>query len=733
MTFKQLFSAASLCALSAAASADGLIVLDGGGSDSDFVQQSPRVGTDGRVHLILNNNAGTSRVVVLDASGSLAAGFGTTGKLALPGQYLLDLDVSGTNGFHKLRQDVVQRVDTALDVFWTSPAFLDALPHGSTGGGANTVFLRLADGRILAGGKFRTSAMSPENEEWTLARLTTQGTLDPAFNAGAVLRHDFIGAASNGAARMDSLHLLPNGQYQATGRAQIGSAGFVTMVSRYNTNGTIDFSFGSTGQLVLPDTIGKTVIDAGDRVYFISTDGRVTRTEQNFTLDNTYTVGTANTLLSITDVALDSSGRALIFGTVEVSGVQHAYVARRDTSGNPDASFNGTGSASVTFPQATVQSCRGAVQPDGKPLLACTVTGPSDPNGVAPIDFAVARFTSTGSLDASFGAAQVDTDQFPDAFSFPPVTVDFGTAQVVSAPITVSGINTAAQLRVSPSNASFSIGCNGVWTLASSLITHSIIDGQTLCVRMDASATPGGTRNATIDIGGRTATFSLISTSTPADIVPNAFAFSAQSGVPLDTVIDSGAAVITGIAGYSPVTVMNGWYSIGCSGTWTQAASFITNGQTICARHASANALTTSTTSTVTIGGVQGTFTTTTAAADTTPDPFSFTSQTNVPPSVVRESDGVIFSGITTASPISVTAGTYSIGCNGVFTAAAGTVSPGQRVCVRHTSAATSAATVRTTLVVGDVSGEFASTTLVFDTTPDAFTFADQSNIAPGT
>ncbi len=58
-----------------------------------------------------------------------------------------------------------------------------------------------------------------------------------------------------------------------------------------------------------------------------------------------------------------------------------------------------------------------------------------------------------------------------------------------------------------------------------------------------------------------------------------------------------------------------------------------------------------------------------------------------------------------------MTGGEYSIGCNGTFTAAAGTVTSGQTICVRHTSAAQAGTATATTLTVGGVSDTFTSTT----------------------
>jgi len=109
--------------------------------------------------------------------------------------------------------------------------------------------------------------------------------------------------------------------------------------------------------------------------------------------------------------------------------------------------------------------------------------------------------------------------------------------------------------------------------------------------------------------------------------------------------------------------------------------------------------------------GVNLTATTVVVVPDTTPDAFSFTSQTDVPLSSVRTSNTITPAGFNTAAAISVANGEYSIGCS-TFTASAGTINPGQTVCVRHTSSGSNSTTVTTTLTIGGVNGTFSSTTV---------------------
>lgn len=96
--------------------------------------------------------------------------------------------------------------------------------------------------------------------------------------------------------------------------------------------------------------------------------------------------------------------------------------------------------------------------------------------------------------------------------------------------------------------------------------------------------------------------------------------------------------------------------------------------------------------------------------ADTQPDAFSFPTQLFVPRATTIQSGAAAIQGINAAAQISISSGSeYSIGCNGSFTSAPGSVVDGTSVCVRHTSSNAYGGTVISTLTVGAVSGTFTS------------------------
>lgn len=122
---------------------------------------------------------------------------------------------------------------------------------------------------------------------------------------------------------------------------------------------------------------------------------------------------------------------------------------------------------------------------------------------------------------------------------------------------------------------------------------------------------------------------------------------------------------------------------------------------------------------------------------DTTPNAFSFTDQSGVALSSTITSASITVSGIDAAATITVTGGSYDINGSGSFVTTPGTVNNGDTVRARHTSSASHETATNTVVTVGGVSDTFTSTTEEAepgeDTTPNAFTFTDQTDVALST
>lgn len=102
------------------------------------------------------------------------------------------------------------------------------------------------------------------------------------------------------------------------------------------------------------------------------------------------------------------------------------------------------------------------------------------------------------------------------------------------------------------------------------------------------------------------------------DIVPSAFIFNDVSSVALGTQQISNIIVVSGINGPSPISVTNGEYNVN-GGAYTSVAGTVVNGDQVRVRHTSSPLNNTAVTTTLTIGGVSDSFTSTTLATVSSP------------------------------------------------------------------------------------------------------------------
>ena len=88
-------------------------------------------------------------------------------------------------------------------------------------------------------------------------------------------------------------------------------------------------------------------------------------------------------------------GKLVLVGSTPGSGGGDFAIARLNADGTPDSTFSGDGRQTVDFGGADIANAV-AIQPDGKIVIAGQGGGGND--------MAVARLTSTGGLDTSFGS-----------------------------------------------------------------------------------------------------------------------------------------------------------------------------------------------------------------------------------------------------------------------------------------------------------------------------------------
>jgi len=209
------------------------------------------------------------------------------------------------------------------------------------------------------------------------------------------------------------------------------AVGFIAILpsatSTLAANGTLDPTFGSNGIVTikfngLPSSAREVALQTDGRIVILGTikladeqSGRVlTRYNSNGTLDNTFGVN-GITLIEVASfsgskIALQPDGKLIVGGT----STGKLAVIRYNSSGTLDASFGTNGMGIVRFSSEARQSPADMViQPDGKIVMVGDHTlGQSNFT-----DFFAARFNSNGTPDETFianGFNIIDDYYFPN-------------------------------------------------------------------------------------------------------------------------------------------------------------------------------------------------------------------------------------------------------------------------------------------------------------------------------
>ena len=203
------------------------------------------------------------------------------------------------------------------------------------------------------------------------------------------------------------------------------------------------------------------------------------------------------------------------------------------------------------------------------------------------------------------------------------------------------------------------------------------------------------------------------------DTTPDAFAFTPVGGVALLSAQTSNAITVTGINQPAAITVSGGSYRVN-GGAATSSAGTVVAGDSVTVSLNASALFATPATATLSIGGVSGSFTATTRAALTLPDPFAFLAVTDAALSALVVSNPITVTGIEIGVPITVSGGEYNLN-GGAFTSAPGTANPNDVVRVRQTASALAATTTTAVLSIGSGSAarvsSFAVTTAGSGTT----------------
>jgi uncharacterized delta-60 repeat protein len=206
-----------------------------------------------------------------------------------------------------------------------------------------------ADGKVVVAGYGYVGL----GNDFVLIRYNTNGSLDTSFDGDGWLTTGF--GASNVSDNGNAVAIQADGKIVVAGGSQNGSKTDFAL-ARYNANGSLDTSFDGDGKLTT--AIGST-------------------------FDTAF------------GLAIQSDGRIVAAGRSDSSNADFA-AARYNTDGSLDTSFDGDGKLTTAMGSAGDIAHDVVVQADGKIVLVGYSQNPTN------YDFALARYDANGSPDTTF-------------------------------------------------------------------------------------------------------------------------------------------------------------------------------------------------------------------------------------------------------------------------------------------------------------------------------------------
>jgi uncharacterized delta-60 repeat protein len=278
-----------------------------------------------------------------------------------------------------------------------------------------------SDGKLVLAGN--SSPAGVFAVDFALARYNTDGTLDPTFGTDGRVLSDF-------GAQLDAafdVTLQPDGKIVA-----VGISAFDFAVARYTPAGAPDPTFGDGGlvrtDLGSSEQASAAAVDPLGSIVvagFSGDDFAIARYTPDGVLDPTFgTDGTVKTDFGSFDIAFDVA--VAPSGKIVVAGRNgnDFALARYNPDGTPDVTFGTDGETTTDF-GGSDQAFALALDSSGRTVLAGQGAG----------TFGVARYNEDGSLDATFGSGGKVTTTFFDEAS----AVAFGLVIQPDGKIAVGG------------------------------------------------------------------------------------------------------------------------------------------------------------------------------------------------------------------------------------------------------------------------------------------------------
>jgi uncharacterized delta-60 repeat protein len=275
--------------------------------------------------------------------------------------------------------------------------------------------------------------------EVLVARLDTDGSLDPSFGSGGFILHQFGGGATPSSEAQGVL-VQPDGKILISGQATDSNGRQEAMVARLNPGGSLDSTFGTGGAVLSQQGVGtqprsrvnfESIVLQGGKIVVggeatdthNQTQLMVIRLNPDGTFDSSF--GSGGVFLDqlgfgtsprsrVTSIALQSDGKILAAGDGEPGagggGEDIVVVRLNGTDGSLDSSFGSGGIVETNLgsgPTPFSGLFPVTALADGKLIVGGSLTNASGKEVAL-----VARLNPGGGFDSSFGSGGVSTMQF---------------------------------------------------------------------------------------------------------------------------------------------------------------------------------------------------------------------------------------------------------------------------------------------------------------------------------
>lgn len=312
----------------------------------------------------------------------------------------------------------------ALDPTFGTGGLVRTDQIGVSSDAATSIAIAQPDGKIIVAG----NANQPNvGDHFLLARYTADGSLDTSFGNGG-----FVTTTQGYNWNADAMALDASGHIVVVGNANTDVAGNEAIVAMYNSDGSLDSSFGTGG--IVANLFGGSLsflngvaIDPAGNIDVVGQVYHHTQNSNSYQLllarlapdgsfdaafDNAASAAVQSTFgTAVTDgfaVAIDANGNLAIAGQLGPgANGSRALVARFTNNGAIDPTFNITGYATTSFGTTSIANVANAVDFDANHQIV--IAGHTGSDQFHAGQLGVERYTTTGTPDASFGTNGIAT------------------------------------------------------------------------------------------------------------------------------------------------------------------------------------------------------------------------------------------------------------------------------------------------------------------------------------